>query len=108
MPPQRPLGDPVREAVQRWLQRFPDTAAAVMTDPVSAQTLKILENSLVQADMAMQDEGIDFTVRRRIISAALYGSIDEEGAVARERARREAQEWLAHPTNPTPFPRGGS
>lgn len=94
MTPVPPPQDPVRMAVQRYLERFPDARDAVLRDPHSAMALKVLERALVQADMAMQDEGLDFEARRRIVAAALYGSVDEEGARDRLRTQERVMEHL--------------
>jgi hypothetical protein len=84
-----PFSDPVREAVGRYRNRFPDTAFALHHDPMTAAMFRMLERALVQADMAMQDEGLDHDQRRRVVSAALYGSVDEDEAASRMADRRE-------------------
>lgn len=90
--------DPVRAAVARYLRRFPEERDALHTDAVTAAMFKHIERCLVQADIAMQDEGLNPQQRLRVITAALYGSIDEEAAVAR-RTERDAmlQQALAAP-----------
>lgn len=100
--------DPVREAVDRYIDRFPEVREAVHTDPVTAALFKHIRRCLVQADVAMQDEGLPAVQRRRVITAALYGSVDEDAAVAR-RAEHDTKHrelsglitrWPAGPVDP--------
>lgn len=75
--------DPVTAAVQRYFQRFPELDAAQSSDPMARALFVHIERALKQADMAMQDEGFNRTSRRRVITAALYGSVDGEAAMDR-------------------------
>jgi hypothetical protein len=71
----RPGEDPVDVALWRYRRRFPE---AQSHDPVTNQLFEMLRRSLVQADIAMQDEGLNPDARRRVITCALYGSLDGE------------------------------
>lgn len=89
-----PDQDPVRQAVARYLERFPAEHQTLLTDPTAHAYFRMLERALVQADMAMQDEGLRFEARRRVVAAALYGSAER---AARDRADREVQlEQVSH------------
>lgn len=84
--------DPVREAFDRYLQRFPTMAEARFYDPTSAALLKQMERMLIIIDCAMQDEGLDPVARRRVISAALFGGPDQAAAERRmEDHARQAE-----------------
>lgn len=83
--PYRP--DPVREAVGRWIERFPEIRAALTHDPLSAWVLKSIEDMLVRADIVMQDEGLSHEQRCRVVTAALYGSVLAERAKEAEELR---------------------
>lgn len=88
--------DAVRIAVRRYFDRFPDLQFARTGDAVTAALFKHLERALVQADIAMQDEGLSADARRRVVTSALYGSVDEEAAIGRMRdAQAEAERLSA-------------
>jgi flagellar biosynthesis regulator FlaF len=78
-----PFADPVREAIHRYMMRFPDAGNAALNDPMFAALWKQMERTLVAADIAMQDEGLDHEQRRRVVSSALYGGPDAEEALQR-------------------------
>lgn len=83
-------GDAVRQAVGRWRERFPEIDEVLNHDPYANHALKLIEDMLVRADVAMQDEGLDDDQRRRVATAALYGSVDVEKA-HRDMADRQRQ-----------------
>jgi hypothetical protein len=93
-----PYDHPVRQAIARYRQTFFGEDVVLMTDPIAASLFKVLERALLQADIAMSDEGLSPEQRRRVATAALFGSVDEEAAVLRQREMEELkQEWLRHP-----------
>lgn len=98
-----PFHDPVREAVAGYFQRFADEGFVIQRDPLTAAVFKHLERALVQADTAMADEGLDEDARRRVVTSALYGSVDVEDAVGRYREARKQMELLERDAFPMQF-----
>lgn len=76
----QPHEDPVRQAFARYLERFPEVAEARLLEAETHALLTQMERMLVAVDCAMQDEGLDPAARRRVISTALFGGVDQERA----------------------------
>lgn len=96
-----PLDDPVRVAWGRWLGRNPELAQAMKTDPYTKAMMHRLRGMLTAADCAMIDEGLGIEARRRVVAAALYGSVNAEAeAWVREHAEERVTQFLETHSRP--------
>jgi hypothetical protein len=71
------------ETLDRYMERTSNAHAAALDDPLYAAQLRWMRTALSLADQAMEHEGIPEDTRRRVASAVVFGSFDEDEAVQR-------------------------
>lgn len=80
--------------ISEYLDNYPGAREADLTDVTTHTHLRMARRLLTLVDVAMADEGIDDTVRERVLRMALYGSTDPETAVERRVAAVQQIEEL--------------
>ena len=96
----------VQHAIDRYESRMPNAREARLTDPHYAYQAQVLRETLEIADMAMEDEGIPESSRRRVVSTILYGGPSEADAILREHQQAQFRRAMfATPPSMT-FPMG--
>jgi hypothetical protein len=93
----------VDELIGNYLDRMSRADEAFLKDPTYNAHVGWLRRTLSLADMAMQDRGVPDEDRRYVLTVAMYGSPDEEAAMARIAERqRLIEESMRRPMPPIP------
>ncbi|MCW2899985.1 MAG: hypothetical protein JWO67_2250 [Streptosporangiaceae bacterium] len=86
------------ETLDRYMERTIGARTAALDDQLYAAQLHWTRMALSLADQAMEHEGISEDTRRRVATAVVFGSLDEDEAIGRIQKRAAQIERLNRET----------
>lgn len=82
------MSELVEDLIDGYLDRMSRAAEAYHNEPWYHAQLTWMRRTLGLADMAMQDRGVPEEDRRYVLTVAVYGSPDEDAAMAKIAERK--------------------
>lgn len=96
------MSDLVDDLIDGYLDRMSRAAEAYRNEPWYHAQVTWMRRTLGLADMAMQDRGVPEEDRKYVLTVAVYGSPDEDTAMAKiEERKRLIEESMRRPPKMT-------